>query len=566
MNLFGYRMTAIYKRLGGLALTSIFWAVVLLSVKPLSAFTIGGVVKNKTNDAKVKQVNVIIISQDQANRDTVITNYKGEWTFVSDYSAIEEIATIPEKFKVSQNYPNPFNPSTNIEFSISSPGYVEVTVHNILGQQIDSRRQFLSPGYYQISWKSRGSAGVYFYTIRHDGQSKTRKMIQMDGGGQGGLMQFSGSQTPTPGFLGKYSHFPISIIYSKFGYVSDTLIVEISGGEFFETFFETIHSHATFIDLHNDVLEKMLDDTSYHLMPRHNYNHTDIPRLVEGGVDIQFFAVWISPSYGDYIVNPYQGALEAIRIFNREMTLYPDYIQQVRTLNEAIAINDDEKIAAVMAVEGGHVIENDIDKLISLYDDGMRYMTITWNNSTDWAVSAKDEYNENRIGGLSEFGRRVIQVMDSLGIIIDVSHTGIQTIEDIFEITTNPIIATHSGVRAIRDHYRNLYDNQIQAIAESDGVIGIVFYPPFLADYGTTVTVDHIIQHIDHIVSLVGIDYVALGADYDGIGTNTVFGLQDVSQFPDVTMALLEHGYSQMDVEKILGKNFMRVFREVCNK
>jgi len=557
-------MTAINKRLEWQVLTSIFWIVVLLSVKPLSAFTISGVVKNKTNGAEVKQVYVIIISRDQANRDTVITNYKGEWTFVSDYSAIEEIATIPEKFKVSQNYPNPFNPSTNIEFSISSPGYVEVTVHNILGQQIDSRREFLPAGYFRVSWKSRGSAGVYFYTIRHDGQSKTRKMIQLDGGGQGGLSQFSGSQTPIPGFLGKFNPFPITIIYSKFGYISDTLTVDVTGGEFFETFIETIHSHATVIDLHNDVLEKMLDDTSYHLMPRHNYNHTDIPRLVEGGVDIQYFAIWISPSYGDYIVNPYQGAVETIRIFNREMTLYPDYIQQARTLNEAIAINNNEKIAAVMAVEGGHVIENDIDKLISLYDNGMRYMTITWNNSTDWAVSAQDDRSETV--GLSEFGKEVIRIMDSLGVIIDISHTGIKTIEDILEVTTNPIIATHSGVREIRDHYRNLYDNQIQAIAESGGVIGIVFYPPFLADYGTTVTVDHIIQHIDHIVNLVGIDHVALGSDYDGIGTNTVFGLQDVSRFPDVTMALLEHGYSQTDVEKILGKNFMRVFRKVCNK
>lgn len=561
MNLNGYKMTANNKRLGWLALTSIFWIVVLLSVKPLSAFTISGVVKNKTNNAKVKQVNVIIISRDQVNRDTVITNYKGEWTFVSDYSAIEEIATIPEKFKVSQNYPNPFNPSTSIEFSISSPGYVEVTIHNILGQQIDSRRQFLTAGYFRISWKSHGSAGVYFYTIRYNGLSKTRKMIQMDGGGQGGLSQFSGFQIPISGFLGKFNPFPITIIYSKFGYISDTVNVDVNGGESFETFIVTIHSQATVIDLHNDFLEKILEDTSHHLMPRYYGNdyHTDIPRLIEGGVDIQFFVDWIN--YRDY-GNYFETSQTVIELFNRELNLYPEYIQQARTLNEALTINSDGKIAAVLCVEGGHTIENSIDNLISLYDAGMRYMTITWNNSTDWAVSAADDRAETV--GLSEFGKEVIRTMDSLGVIIDISHTGIQTIEDIIEITTNPIIASHSGVRAIRDRTRNLTDSQIQAIAATDGVIGIVFYPPFLA--GWNASISHVIQHIDYIVNLVGIDYVALGSDFDGIGTNTVSGLDDVSKFPALTLALLSDGYSRTDVEKILGGNFMRVFREVCNK
>ncbi len=186
-------------------------------------------------------------------------------------------------------------------------------------------------------------------------------------------------------------------------------------------------------------------------------------------------------------------------------------------------------------------------------------MTITWNNSTSWAVSAQD--SRSATVGLSEFGKSVIRMMDSLGVIIDISHTGIKTIQDILQVTTNPIVATHSGVRAIRNHYRNLYDSQIIDIANSGGVIGVVFYPPFLTT--GTAYIDNVIQHIDYIKNLVGIDYVAIGSDFDGIEVTPV-GLEDVSKFPALTLKLLEHGYTQEEVEKILGGNFMRVFEQVC--
>jgi len=434
-----------------------------------------------------------------------------------------------------------------------------VTVHNLLGQEVDSRRQYLFPGFYRITWKNQGSAGVYFYTIHNHDQTITRKMIQLDGGHQGGLSPILGSAAPQHIALQRPSSLPLTIIYSKFAYVSDTLNLDIVGGETFETFLETIHNQAILVDLHNDILEIMLDDTGYHFMPKHDYHDTDIPRLILGGVDIQFFAVWISPNA--YPVNQFQKAQEAIGLFNREMNLYPDYIRQARSADEALAIAHEGKIAAVLAVEGGHVIENDISKLISFYDAGMRYLTLTWNNSTDWAVSASD--SRSSTVGLSDFGKRVIRTLDSLGVIIDVSHVGIKTIEDVLEITGNPIIATHSGVRAIQNSSRNLYDKQIQAIAASGGVIGIVFYPPFLKS-GRTATVEDLVKHIDYIVNLVGIDYVAIGSDYDGIGSNKVNGMKDVSQFPNLTFALLQHGYSKSDVRKILGGNFLRVFRQVC--
>jgi membrane dipeptidase len=253
--------------------------------------------------------------------------------------------------------------------------------------------------------------------------------------------------------------------------------------------------------------------------------------------------------------------MDMIRLFHSEMALNTSTIGQARTRTEADSLNNESQIAAVMAVEGGHAIEDDIGKLKALYAEGMRYLTITWNNSTDWAVSAQD--NRSATVGLSDFGKDVIRTLDSLGIMIDVSHTGIKTIEDILEITRNPIIASHSGVRALRNHYRNLYDDQIIAIANTGGVIGVVFYPPFLSATGSA-DIDDVADHIDYIAELVGIDHVGLGSDFDGIGTNTVQGLEDVTKFPDLTLELLRRGYSRDDVSKILGDNFMRVFEQVC--
>jgi len=529
----------------------------------LMAFTISGHLSDVVTGNNLSQVNVVIISDDYAIRDTILTNSIGEWEYTSKFSMIEHGSILPKEFRVSQNYPNPFNPTTSIDFSVASAGYVEIMVHNVLGQELDSKQKLLNVGNYRIDWKSTGSAGVYFYTLRANGKSITKKMIQLDGGSGGGLSEISGTSFRQSSELAKVSALPLTIIYEKFAYVGDTVSVAVTGGEHFEIALETIHNSLTLIDLHNDLLEQMLDDPNYHWMPEHNYHHTDIPRLIKGGVDIQFFTVWISPNSGSYTSNPYQGAQAALSLFNRELNLYPEYIQQATTYDEAISINYDDKIAAVMCVEGGHTIENDIDNLIALYDAGMRYLTITWNNSTDWAVSAQD--NRSETVGLSDFGNRVIRTLDSLGVIIDVSHVGIKTIQDILTTTTNPIIASHSGARAVRNHYRNLYDDQIRAIADGGGVVGVVFYPPFLVNSGEA-SIANVIQHIDYIVNLVGIDFVAIGSDFDGIGTNTVRGLYDTSTFPDLTLALLEHGYSRDDLAKILGKNFQRVFEQVCGK
>jgi membrane dipeptidase len=351
----------------------------------------------------------------------------------------------------------------------------------------------------------------------------------------------------------------LRIAAEKFGYMPFAIETQVAGGESYEFLLETVHAHFLVADLHNDVLEKMIEAPYYHLADYHTYNHTDIPRLKAGGVDVQLFVIWVTPSWPSN--GWYNRAMAMADLFHDEMLLNVHDIGQACTTADVAALQDDDKISAVLCVEGGHVIENSIEKLIALYEEGMRYLTITWNNSTDWAVSAQD--TRSATVGLSEFGGEVIRTLDSLGVMIDISHTGKKTKEDILDISTKPIIASHSGVRALRNHYRNLYDDQIIALANTGGMIGVVFYPPYLSS-ATSVSIATVVHHIDYIANLVGVDYVGLGSDFDGIGTNTVNGLEDVSKFPDLILELLRRNYSPEEIEKILGGNFMRVFEEVC--
>ena len=285
---------------------------------------------------------------------------------------------------------------------------------------------------------------------------------------------------------------------------------------------------------------------------------------------------------------------------------YPDRISLATTAGEARRIASSGKIAAALGLEGGHIIENSLDELRHYYDRGVRYMTLTWNNTNDWADAAKEETESGtRHGGLTDFGVEVVREMNRLGMIVDVSHVSESTFWDVMEVTDKPVIASHSCVYAINPHYRNLKDDQIEAIAKNGGVIGINFYPAYLdstynrleneayerrqADldslrealrgdpaefyrrrreiidgemggYGVPITA--IADHIDYIVRLVGPDYVGLGSDFDGIPSVPV-GMEDASKFPELTRILVERGYSEADIDKILGGNFMRVFEAV---
>lgn len=520
------------------------------------AQTITGLVKDKISLQPIANVKVEVTNLTSGLKDSVFTNSSGQWQFNLLTDVEDEI--LLNNFFVYQNFPNPFNPSTKIQFSLKNPDNVEILIHNILGELVDYKRQYLNSGFYSIEYTAKGSAGIYFYTIKTNSATVTKKMIQLDGKGNGtGLKDIQMIGNVSGNSINKSTANTYKIVYSKNSHLSDSVQLSLNGGESLMMLLRSYHSSTVLIDLHNDILERLVNDTSYHLKHRHNYNHTDIPRLQDGGVDVQFFSVWVSPTQ---YTNYFQQAQVMLNIFNSELSQNTNTIAQATNWYEADSLIQQNKIATVIGVEGGHHIENSIDKLISFYNSGMRYMTITWNNSTDWAVSAQD--SRSTTVGLSDFGRQVIRTMDSLGIIIDVSHTGIKTIQDILQVTQNPIIATHSGARALRNHYRNLYDWQIQDIANSGGVIGIVFYPYFLN--GTSnASINDVIAHIDYIKNLVGIDYVAIGSDFDGIEV-VPLGLEDTSKFPNLTEALFERGYSREDIDKILYKNFKRVFEQVC--
>ncbi|MBN1542448.1 membrane dipeptidase, partial [candidate division KSB1 bacterium] len=492
---------------------------------------------------------------------SLTTKHSGSWSL--DLNAVQVAGPDrqPIDFALEQNYPNPFNPSTTIEFNLARDGAVDFYVHDLLGKQVGYRSAVLPAGRYHIRWSSRGAAGIYFYTLQTPSGKVTRRMTQLDGGDGEGLAPIEPLGSPSPAPLAKNSPFSATLIASRLGYISDTLSIVIDGDTGVEQRLESIHFRATVVDLHNDILERMAVTPGYRLGDRHSYYHTDIPRLQDGGVDIQFFAVWVDPR--THSSNPFEQAMSYIDLLESEIALNPNDLQLARTAAEAEAIVDSGRIAAVIGVEGGHAIENSLDKLLQLADRGMRYLTLTWNNSLSWAVSAQDA--RSATVGLSDFGRQVVRTLDSLGVLIDVSHVGIQTIEDVLEISTHPVVATHSGARALCNHYRNLTDSQIQALAATGGVIGVVFYPPFLSKNSYSTSIETVIDHIDYIVGLVGIDHVALGSDFDGI-ERTPAGLADVTKFPDVTLALLRRGYSIAEVEKILGGNFMRVFHQVTSK
>jgi membrane dipeptidase len=329
--------------------------------------------------------------------------------------------------------------------------------------------------------------------------------------------------------------------------------------------------------------------------------HSDLTRFKKGGVDVQIFSVFCDERFGKdtafAFANRCIDSLYAVAARNRDkmvMVSTPAQLQQ--------AVRE-KKLAAMMGVEGGHMIEDKIAYLDSFYKRGVRYMTLTWNNSTSWATSAADETGRNdlRHKGLTVFGKEVVQRMNSLGMLVDVSHVGEQTFWDAMNTTTKPVIASHSCVHAICPVPRNLKDEQIKAVAKNGGVIHLNFYSGFLdSNFQHRITAFHnnyrkeldslqtlkwpnyemedyllahypaeaadlrpplslLLDHIDYIVKLAGINHVGLGSDFDGI-SSAPKELKDVTNLPLITKGLQQRGYTKKDIQKILGENFLRVF------
>ena len=365
-----------------------------------------------------------------------------------------------------------------------------------------------------------------------------------------------------------------------------------------------LHAKAIVVDTHNDVLSTV---SMRGLNFENNLKgkaHSDLARFKEGGVDVQVFSIFCDERFGKDTAFKYANIeIDSLYAIVRRN---PDKIRIVMNPAELKKIVKQKLIAAMMGVEGGHMIEDRLDYLDSFYQRGVRYMTLTWNNSTSWATSAKDETQHtspNPKMGLNDLGKQVVKRMNELGIIIDMSHVGEQTFWDAMSITTKPVIASHSCAYALCPVPRNLKDEQIEAIGKNGGVIHLNFYSGFVdstfnrrkdvflashqaekdslqqlewANYeieewmarkypseAETLRppMSMLLDHLDYIVKLVGVDHVGLGSDFDGIDSAPK-ELNGVEDFPKITHALRERGYSKKQIRKILGGNFLRVYEQ----
>lgn len=322
--------------------------------------------------------------------------------------------------------------------------------------------------------------------------------------------------------------------------------------------YSTIHSEAIMIDTHNDFIYQVFSKGA-DIGVWNSFTHSDLPKFREGGVDVQVFAVWIP---GKELRRSYEFTVSQISSLRKMADEHSSGFEFAGSYDDIIRITGEGKLCGLIGIEGGTAIGNDEQHVRDFYEMGVRYIGLTWNNSNLIASSAKDETERGRTGGLTDFGRNVVKLMNEAGMLVDVSHLGERAFWDVIEVSEDPVIASHSNCYAVNPHYRNLTDEQIKAIADMGGYIGINFYDKFLVRKGGA-EISDVIDHIDHIRDLVGVDVIGIGADYDG-GITPPAGLENVTKYPELTKALLERGYSEYDVKKILGENFLRVFRKVC--
>jgi membrane dipeptidase len=315
------------------------------------------------------------------------------------------------------------------------------------------------------------------------------------------------------------------------------------------------HHDAILVDSHNDFIWQVYK-RGVDFERDNSSTQSDLPKFVEGGVDVQVFAIWIPTKK---VRQSYTFTISQIDRLKSIEENSIDEFEFADSFKEMKRILEEKKICGLIGIEGGTAINTDLNKINEFYKLGVRYIGLTWNNSNNIAVSARDESRKGKEGGLTEFGFEVVKRMDEVGMLIDVSHLGVGAFWDVIETTNKPIIASHSNCYSIHPHYRNLTDEQIKAIADDEGVIMVNFNDGFLGGS----TVDKIIEHIDHIKELVGVDYIGIGSDFDG-GIKAPVNLSDATQYPVLTLALVENGYSEEDIRKILGLNFIRVFKQVC--
>jgi membrane dipeptidase len=372
-----------------------------------------------------------------------------------------------------------------------------------------------------------------------------------------------------------------------------------------------VYRDAYVIDTHNDMPSRILDD-GYDPDVRHpagfrpTEGNTDFPRLVESGLTAEFMSAWVDAPYAQRPGASFTRALQHIQTIHAFVDRHPDRLLFATTAADVRRAKGEGRIAILIGVEGGHAIEGSLDRLHDLYARGVRYLTLTWNNGNAWAGSSIGA-DGTRTGGLTPFGREVVREMNRLGMLVDLSHVSDSTFYDAIAVSTVPVIASHSSARALSDVPRNLTDDQLRAIARNGGVVNVNFYSRFI-DSRYRADIEHVeetvraaraaaraagedsttaakrisamrdslaaaipptpfsvlIDHIDHIAKVAGVDHVGLGSDFDGVSALPL-GMEDVTRLPRIAQALLDRGYSEDDVKKMLGGNMLRVMTRVLD-
>ena len=360
-----------------------------------------------------------------------------------------------------------------------------------------------------------------------------------------------------------------------------------------------IHRRAIVVDTHNDITTPMTnDDFDLGGNPPEPYR-TNIARMKKGGLTAEFFSLYVKPWYVAH-GGAARRTLDMIDSVYRAVERHPNELMIATTAADIRRAKAQNKIACLMGIEGGHAIENSLPTLREFHRLGVRYMTLTWNNANDWA----DSNRESKHNGLTDFGKDVVREMNRLGMLVDVSHVGDKTMSDVLDLSKAPIIASHSSARALSNVPRNIPDDLLKRIAKNGGVVQVNFYSQFVdvttvkpqdaarseklraqqaelnekykddperlseesdkleaANPLPPLPISKLIDHIDHIVKVAGIDHVGIGADFDG-ANDMPEGARDVSMLPNITYELLKRGYSEQDIRKILGENLLRVMTQ----
>jgi membrane dipeptidase len=371
---------------------------------------------------------------------------------------------------------------------------------------------------------------------------------------------------------------------------------------------EAVHDSAIVIDTHADTPQRLVDD-NYDLADQLNGGNLNFESAKKGNLSAEFFSIWVEPDL--YKGHDARRTLELIDAVYQQATKHPDRMQMAYSPADIEAAHREHKLAALMGIEGGHSIENSLGLLRDYYRLGVRYMTLTWSNSLDWANSSGDEGKPgvpHNPDGLTPFGKEVVLEMNRLGMMVDISHVADDTFWAAIKTTKAPVIASHSSARAICNAPRNMTDDMLRAVAKNGGVVQVNYYSGFIsqayrdasiaqqpevekataelkakfAAEGKQVTygdleklqreyadriprppLSALIDHIDHIAKVAGVDHVGLGSDFDGVSGQLPEGIDSAADLPKITAALLARGYSPEDCHKILGGNLLRVFGEV---